>query len=111
DEPVSAYREPFVVRVQRWMRRHRPLVTGLAVAMVVGLVGLAVGLAVVTGLNGRLDLANADLVGKSAQLEARNTDLAAAIANEKQAHKQAQKVLTYFVSTFRRADPAQDGEK
>ena len=28
DEPVSAWREPWPVRLARWGRRHRPLVTG-----------------------------------------------------------------------------------
>jgi len=40
DEPVSACREPVRVRLGRWMRRHRALVTGLGAAVVVGLVSL-----------------------------------------------------------------------
>ncbi|MCE9529545.1 MAG: protein kinase [Planctomycetes bacterium] len=35
DEPVSAYREPFLVRTRRWLKRHRTLVTSsVAVAIV-----------------------------------------------------------------------------
>lgn len=34
DEPVSAYREPVAVRLGRWARRHRTLVTSLGVAAV-----------------------------------------------------------------------------
>jgi tetratricopeptide (TPR) repeat protein/tRNA A-37 threonylcarbamoyl transferase component Bud32 len=30
DEPVSAYREPLLVRAGRWQRRHRQLLTGMA---------------------------------------------------------------------------------
>jgi hypothetical protein len=60
DEPVAAYREPWLGRLRRWGRRHRLLVTGLAAALVVGLAGLTVGLVVVTGLNRRLDATNAD---------------------------------------------------
>jgi serine/threonine protein kinase len=44
DEPVSAYREPMRVRLSRWLRRHRPLVTGMAVLLVSTVVALSVGL-------------------------------------------------------------------
>jgi serine/threonine protein kinase len=74
DEPVTAWREPWTVRSRRWLRRHRPLVTGLAAALLVGLVGLAGGLVFVTGLN---------------------RQLAAANTNERQAREQAEKVLEF----------------
>jgi tetratricopeptide (TPR) repeat protein len=35
DEPVRAYREPFRARAQRWVRRHRTLVTALAAVLLV----------------------------------------------------------------------------
>jgi serine/threonine-protein kinase len=44
DEPVTAYREPLRVRVRRWLKRHRTLVTAGAVGLVLlaaGLGGLA----------------------------------------------------------------------
>ena len=41
DEPVSAWREPLFRRARRWARRHRPAVTGAAVALLTGLIGLA----------------------------------------------------------------------
>jgi tetratricopeptide (TPR) repeat protein/tRNA A-37 threonylcarbamoyl transferase component Bud32 len=53
-EPVAAYREPWPARAGRWVRRHRVLVTGVAAAGLVALVGLAV----VLGLQAR---ANRDL--------------------------------------------------
>jgi serine/threonine-protein kinase len=43
DEPVSAWREPWPVKARRWVSRHRPLVAGAAAAVLVALVGLAVG--------------------------------------------------------------------
>ena len=43
DEPVTAWREPWAVRLSRWARRHRPLVTGLGVAFFVALVSVSVG--------------------------------------------------------------------
>jgi serine/threonine protein kinase/Flp pilus assembly protein TadD len=42
DEPVTAWREPLRARARRWARRHRPAVTGAAVALLAGLIGLAV---------------------------------------------------------------------
>jgi tetratricopeptide (TPR) repeat protein len=44
DEPVAAYREPWRQRLGRWGRRHRPLVAGLVVLLLTGLVGLGLGL-------------------------------------------------------------------
>jgi WD40 repeat protein/tRNA A-37 threonylcarbamoyl transferase component Bud32 len=44
DEPVSAWREPWVVPVRRWLGRHRTLVTAAAAAVLVTAVGLAIGL-------------------------------------------------------------------
>ena len=47
DEPVSAYREPLSVRLQRWGATHRTLVTSGVVLLVAGVVGLAAGLGAV----------------------------------------------------------------
>src|SRR5262249_15629809 len=41
DEPVTAWREPFSRRARRWGRRNRTLVTTVAAAMLVALVGTA----------------------------------------------------------------------
>jgi serine/threonine-protein kinase len=40
DEPVSAWREPFVARARRWARRHRTPVAAAAAALLVGMVVL-----------------------------------------------------------------------
>ena len=42
DEPVSAWQEPFSIRVRRWMRRHRTLMTASAAVVVVGIILLAI---------------------------------------------------------------------
>ena len=42
DEPVTAYREPFVVRARRWAKRHRPAVAAGLGIVVTGIVTLAV---------------------------------------------------------------------
>jgi serine/threonine-protein kinase len=53
DEPVSAYRERFAARAGRWARSHRPLVTGLAAAVVVALAALAVATLLLSRANRR----------------------------------------------------------
>jgi len=40
DEPVKACREPLSVRLGRWMKRHRTLVTGATAAVLWALIGL-----------------------------------------------------------------------
>ena len=40
DEPVGAYAEPWLVRTGRWARKHKPLVSGVAAALLVGLSAL-----------------------------------------------------------------------
>jgi serine/threonine-protein kinase len=47
DEPVAAYREPWSVRLARWGRRHRTLVSGAAALLATAVVGLGLGLAAV----------------------------------------------------------------
>ncbi len=47
DEPVSAYREPAGLRLNRWARRHKTVVSGAAVLLVTAVAALAVGLAAV----------------------------------------------------------------
>ncbi len=64
DEPVTAWREPFTRRVRRWAIRNRTAVTGAAVALVAGVVGLSAVLAVQTR-------ANADLTRSQAAVQAR----------------------------------------
>ena len=61
DEPVTAWREPFSRRARRWGRRHRTAVTGAAVALVAGIVGLSAVLAVQTRSNSDLRAANEEV--------------------------------------------------
>jgi serine/threonine protein kinase len=68
DEPVGAYREPALARATRWARKHRTLVGTAASGLLVALAALAVGLAVVGGLNQRLEAANAKLEKSNAKL-------------------------------------------
>jgi serine/threonine-protein kinase len=47
DEPVSAYREPWLGRLGRWGRRHRPLVASAAALLLTAVAALVVGLVAV----------------------------------------------------------------
>ncbi len=47
-EPVSAWREPVLVRLRRWASRHREAVAGGAAAMLIAIVALAAGTIVVS---------------------------------------------------------------
>ncbi len=77
DEPVTAYREPLPARVRRWGRRHRALVSSLAVLLLTLTAALAVGL-------GLVEKARADeRRAKEAEQKA-NTDLTGALARETQ---------------------------
>jgi serine/threonine-protein kinase len=59
DEPVTAYREPWVARLARWGRRHRPLVTGAAALLLTAVAALTVSLVVVNREKDRAERARA----------------------------------------------------
>jgi WD40 repeat protein/tRNA A-37 threonylcarbamoyl transferase component Bud32 len=48
DEPMAAYRESWLGRSRRWMRRHRSLVSTAVGVLLVAMVGMAVGLVLVS---------------------------------------------------------------
>jgi serine/threonine-protein kinase len=53
DEPVSAWREPLAARAGRWVRRHRTGVVGAAAASLVTVLGLTLGVVLLTAANER----------------------------------------------------------
>ena len=74
DEPVAAWAEPWTRKLLRWLTRHRTGVTGVAAAVLAGVVGLAAVLAVQTRANSRLSAsltretrANARLIDEQAK--------------------------------------------
>jgi serine/threonine protein kinase len=82
DEPVKAAPDLLLVRTRRWMRKHPGPVSGIAAAVLVGIVGLAIG-AVVLGeknqllsnTNARLDAANTELKTSNQNLKTTNEKL------------------------------------
>ena len=59
DEPVDAYRDPFTERARRWVKRNRTAVTGAAVALLTGVIGLGTVAGIQTQHNHQLEQANA----------------------------------------------------
>ncbi len=54
DEPVTAWREPLVIRARRWMRRHRTLVTSTTAVLAFCVLGLAGFSTILAGKNREL---------------------------------------------------------
>jgi tetratricopeptide (TPR) repeat protein len=69
DEPVSAWREPWAIRTRRWALRHRTLVTGVAAAVVVGLVSLSAATVLLAQANDTIQAQNTDLVAANAAIK------------------------------------------
>jgi serine/threonine-protein kinase len=55
DEPVAAYREPFLMHAGRWARRHKPLVAGSAALLIAAVVGLTAGTILLGRANARTE--------------------------------------------------------
>ncbi len=71
DEPVTAWREPFVRRARRWARRHRTEVSAAAIMVLAVLAGTAAVLAVQTRANQALLAANTNLAASNDRERAR----------------------------------------
>jgi hypothetical protein len=99
DEPVSAYRDPLPTRAGRWARKHRTLVTTAGATLLVALAALSAGLAVVGGLNQRLEAANGELTRSNAALEA-----ARAEADERRREAEKERNVAVAVSDFLQKD-------
>ncbi len=118
DEPVTAWREPMSLRARRWIKQHQRLVAGAGAAAVMGAAALVAITTVISFANRRLSTANTTIRDNSAQiarqnrqLEQSNSDLALSRAEAERERDQAKEVTDFLVSSFRKPDPAQDGEK
>ena len=96
DEPVSAWPEPWTRTLLRWLTRHRTGVTGVAAAVLVGVVGMAAVLAVQTQANGRLHQANTELAIANARVTEANAELKSANIREKQRFDLAMEAIKLF---------------
>lgn len=95
DEPVSAWPDPWTVRLRRWVRRRYPLVAGCAAAAGVALIALAVAVPL-------LSLAWHHAKEQHALALAHARDAA-------QERDRAESSLRFLVAAFRKPDPTVDG--
>jgi tetratricopeptide (TPR) repeat protein len=130
DEPVSAWNEPWVNRVRRWVRRHHPLVAGGAAAAVVALLALGLAVPLLSLAWGNESAARWNerqlrilAMQKAAEaqdqrkeavsnLEAASRERAGALESRAKANEEkdrAEKALALLVQAFRRPDPSIDG--
>jgi eukaryotic-like serine/threonine-protein kinase len=96
DEPVTAWREPLPRRLRRWARRNRTTVTGAAVAVIAGVIGLGAVLGVQTQANTVLTEANRNLAIANAKVNIANIDLQAANERERQRFDLAMDAIKLF---------------
>jgi serine/threonine protein kinase len=116
DEPVWAWREPWWDRTRRWIRRHQPMVAGLAATLGVALLALCFVVPILS------------LAWRNESLARRNEreQRLLALQRAKEAYEQrvlaqshaslaieervrAEKALKFLVAAFRKPDPAVDG--
>ena len=69
DQPVSAYREPILLRTRRWLRRHPVAVSTSSVALILTLVGLGLFSSLLAGKNSELATLNSELVSTNQRLD------------------------------------------
>jgi serine/threonine protein kinase len=109
DEPVTAWREPLSQRARRWMKRHRTAVTGAAVALVAGVIGLGSVAGVQARANMRLRDAKAATERALAETRQAQTETQAALTQSEESRQQAEAVSKFLVGAFRSPDPNLDG--
>src|SRR3954451_11287542 len=74
DEPVTAYPEPWSVRLGRWGRRHRSLVATAVAILPTATVGLAAGLVAVNAEKDRTEQARLAEAQQRALAQAREQE-------------------------------------
>ncbi len=97
DDPVTAWREPIVVRAKRWVKGHQTLVGSTAAAVLVAVVTLSVMMVIVNSQKNELATAysdlgelHSDMRDTNTQLDTTNKELIAANEREEQAREDAE---------------------
>jgi serine/threonine protein kinase len=111
DEPVSTWQEPWRIKVRRWARRHRTLVTASLAVLVVLTVSASIGSILLGSAYRQADFLNEQLTVANAGLTKSNADLTRSIQEEQRARQRVTQVLDRFVATFRLPSPEHEGEK
>lgn len=90
DEPVAAYEEPLLAQAGRWVRRHRTLVTSVVASLLVAVIGLSIGMTLLTS-------------AYNAEAEARELAQESDRAT-RQALAETQATIDKYVETIRNSD-------
>jgi eukaryotic-like serine/threonine-protein kinase len=109
DEPVTAWREPIPRRLRRWARRHRTPVAAALVALVVGVISLALVTGVQARANSALKQANEATNRALEDTRRAQRETQAALAQSEESRRQAEAVSSFLVDAFRSPDPRQKG--
>jgi serine/threonine-protein kinase len=96
DLPVTAYPEPWARTLVRWLTRHRTGVTGVAAAVLAGVLGLSAVLAVQTRANALLSASLRRETKASAGLAAANANLEDERTKAENRFELAQKAIATF---------------
>ena len=107
DEPVSAWREPLTVRARRWARNHRTEVTGVAAALLAGLIGLAAVAVVQSHANAALEFKNFQLTAAQATTIKAKSETEEALAETTEAKQATEQALAQSEESRRRAEAAE----
>jgi serine/threonine-protein kinase len=107
DEPVSAWREPFLRRVRRFGRRHRLLVASLAATLFVAVGALAVGNALVAR---QRDRAEQNLAFARRVVDEMYTGVADKLDDQKQMDDYQREILEKALRFYERIALPQSGD-
>jgi tetratricopeptide (TPR) repeat protein/tRNA A-37 threonylcarbamoyl transferase component Bud32 len=111
DEPVTAWREPMARRLRRWARRNRAPMAAAVVALVAGVVSLAVVTGVQARANSALKRANDATNQALQQTRKAQADVQIALEQSEESRRQAEAVSTFLVDAFRSPDPRLTGRE
>jgi serine/threonine-protein kinase len=96
DEPVSAWPEPWITKVRRWVTRHRLLVSTISAAVLVATVSLAVATLLLTAANERERQAKALAVEREGEAEEQRDEARRQKAKAEQNYLLARKAVDRY---------------
>jgi serine/threonine-protein kinase len=102
DEPVKAYREPWLDHMRRWARRHRPAVASIVALVGTSVLALSIGLAIVAHQRNLIEKART-VAQKNFEVAQSNFNRAEAERSRAEAnlHRAREAVDRYFVQVSR----------
>lgn len=104
DQPIAAYRDPWLTRARRWIQRHRTLATAAGSGALLLLLGLL-------ALNWQARRHAAELVDKNAELDRMLREESALRRQAAAAERRTRNAVEYLVRALRSPDPELDGER